>query len=348
MGAMGKHAAMAYGQLSELLAAGMPLPDALRTLAEDAEGRKLPDALERVADDLERGASAEEAFLREEPALGGMLTRVAAASEGSGKLPELLRELSHWSLAQDRIRRQIREALSYPLLVLFLTSALLLGTTVGIGDTIDKFDHSINTFDDNAMQRLWFFHVCFQIIAWIGLLVPLLWACSGLLAGVVRRVSRIRESLALRLPMVRAVARPVALTRFCYSVALLTKAGVPFHEAVVAAGKLSGFWPYEKEAARIAKRLASGVSLETVWEAYWLFPGTVRYLVGIGAKRGSIPQAFEELGKLFEVEAEGRARLIALLLPPLCLVVLGAMIISFFALGMLPMLHIMEFWLQVF
>jgi type IV pilus assembly protein PilC len=336
---MSEHAALAYGQLAELLKAGMPLPDALHTLANDARRGRFQSALDRVAVQMERGMPAEEAFRGEEHALGGMLARVAAATAANGKLPELLSELSRWTLAQDRIRREIREALSYPMMVMFLASGLFLVTSAGLGDTIDKFD---DTFDATAMLRIRLFHLLFLVVAWIGLAIPFLWACSSLFAGIFGRAARLRESLALRMPLIRAVARPVALTRFCSSVALLTKAGVSFHDAVSAAGKLSGFWPYEKEAAAIAKHLASGAAPDTVWNQFWLFPGTVRFMVGVGAQRGTIAQVFEELARLYEIEAQGRARLMALLLPPLCLIGLGALVLSFMALSILPLFYTLQ------
>ena len=342
MEAMGEHAALAYGQLAELLKAGMPLPDALRTLSEDAQNWKLQASFDRVADEMERGTPAEEAFHGEEPALGGMLTRIAASTAGTGKLPELLHELSRWTLVQDRIRRQIREAVGYPMLVLFLASGLFLVTGWGMGDAVARFNESWDYTDTTTQLWMEFFHLLFLMIAWTGLLIPVLWACSNRYSGVFQRFSRLQESLALRLPLIRSVARPLALSRFCSSVALLTKADVPFHDAVMAAGKLSDFWPYEKEATAIARQLSSGAAPEAVWEKLWLFPGTVRFMIAVGVQRGDMSRAFEQLARLFEIEAEGRGRLVALLLPPICLLALGVLVAVFLALAVLPLYSLLQ------
>src|SRR5262245_14173752 len=103
----GQTAGIFYGQLSALLKAGMPLPNALRALAEESGTVTFRTALERAAAAIDSGKSPGEAFGAEEQALGGMLGRVAAASAQAGRFPLLLAELSSWTLIQNRIRNQI-------------------------------------------------------------------------------------------------------------------------------------------------------------------------------------------------------------------------------------------------
>ena len=113
-----------YGQLSGLLKSGMPLPNALRTLSNEASSGKFRAALERAAAAIDRGSTPEDAFRAEEQELGGVLGRVTAATAATGELPTLLAELSAWTLNQDRIQRKITDALMYPYSVLVLACVL--------------------------------------------------------------------------------------------------------------------------------------------------------------------------------------------------------------------------------
>lgn len=322
MSATTEHAAMAYTQLAELLKAGMPLPEALRTLASDAQRGRFRSALDRVAAEMESGVPAGEAFRREEAALGGMLASVASATAATGKLPELLSELSRWTLAQDRIRREIREAFSYPLMVLFLTSAVFL--------TIRLFDIGgsalVRDMDaDSMMPIAYVSESIVLILSILGVSFPLLVLFGKIMAACSSAIRRAIEEFCIHMPIWRAVCRPLALTRFCSSVAILMKAGTSYHESVALAGALSGFWPFEQAAQRAAALLEKGESQASAWERVRLFPASLRFMTRCGAERGEIPQSFEELAKLYETEAEGRTRLIAMLVPPVTLLFLGGM-----------------------
>ena len=87
--------ALFYGQLAGLLKAGMPLPQALRTLSAEAGSPRFREALERAATAVENGAPPQAAFAAEEATLGGMLGRVAAASAASGRLAQY--EVRSWT-----------------------------------------------------------------------------------------------------------------------------------------------------------------------------------------------------------------------------------------------------------
>lgn len=332
-----EYAAMAYSQLAGLLKAGMPLPQALRTLANDARRGRFKAALDRVAAEMDRGTPAEAAFRNEEKALGGMLTRVAASTAASGKLPELLSELAHWTLTQDRIRREIRDALSYPLMVLFFASGIFLAISLsGIcSAATDELDitpaMSVQIAGQTAMG-----------LSILGVSLPLVALIARLLASCVSGVQRSVEEFCIRMPIFRTVCRPVALTRFCSSVALLMKAGVAYHDAVAAAGALTGFWPFERAAQRAAGLLEKGESQAEAWERIKLFPASLRFMTRCGAERGEIPESFEELARLYEAEALGRARLLSVLVPPFCLLFLGAMAVMMMCSLLWPLISTME------
>ena len=320
-----------YGQLAGLLKAGMPLPGALRLLAREARSARFRAALERAGAAIEQGVRPEDAFRAEERELGGMLGRVAAATALSGRLPAMLAELSAWTLAQERIRRRIREALAYPLMVLFLTSFLCLGMMyathasgyaylnqtlareIDLGGELDPVPSRLTTVMAFAASSF-----VFLVVA--GVFVTRLLAYLS--AGVRRR----REKLAVWLPIAGAITRPLALARFCGGVSILMKAGVPYHDAVVAGGLLTGYAPYEEAARRVSAQLAEGMPQEQAWADSRLFPPSLRFVLASGAQRGDLPQAFAELAALYEVEAEGRGRLVALVAPPLCLIGIGVLV----------------------
>lgn len=315
-----------YGQLAGLLKAGMPMPQALRTLAADAHSRGFREALDRAAGSIEGGAPPEEAFRLEEKRLGGMLGRIAATAAASGRLAALLAELSAWSLHQDRLRRRLVDALSYPTMVLFLTSILSV-----TGLSFLRWYGWYEGFDGLYAEGAWAVAPSgVEVTAWIVSVGILISALTFMFLGYLTRISpaarRFRERLLIRMPVAGAVCQPLALSRFCGAVSLLLKADVPFHDAVAAGGGLTGFDPYEKATQDAAHALASGRPQSEAWSNRRLFPESLRFILSSAESRGDLPEAFADLAELYRVEAEGRGQLVALLAPPACFVAVAGMV----------------------
>ena len=333
-------ASLFYGQLAGLLKAGMPLPRALRTLATDAGSTRFRAALTRVAAEIDQGVSAADAFRKEEDELGGMLAQVTAAAAATGNLAVLLAELSAWSRAQERILRRITDALAYPYLVLLLASLLSVTMMVVVSQT--------NFFDDFSGDAWLLSHrsVFVDALAWsfngslLGLMlaIPLL----GFLSRISPPMRTWRERLYLRLPGLGAACRALALARFCGAASVLLKARVPYHQVVTAAGELTGFAPYVEATRAAAWKLEAGVPGDEVWSDRRLFPESLRFILASAQARGDLPEAFEELAALYEQEADGRARILALLAPSFCFLAVGIGF-SLFLMHMLgPLIHAVE------
>ncbi|HYG78242.1 MAG TPA: type II secretion system F family protein [Planctomycetota bacterium] len=329
-----------YGQLSGLLKAGMPLPHALRTLASEADSTQFREALSRAADAIEDGRSPADAFAAEEQALGGLLGRVTGAAAASGTLPQMLTELSGWTLTQERIHRRISDALTYPAVVLFLASVLcfVMFAFIDRGDWSQFYaDMEMQPPAEAGVLRV------LRIIFYFGLLALILGLPAiSFLSRSRGGVRALRDTFFIYAPAIGSVYRPLALSRFCGSIAVLLKAGTPYHLAVAAAGKLTGFKPYADAGSEAAKLIEAGQDSSEAWSHSRLFPPSLRFVLASATIRGDLPEAFSELGKLYQIEAEGRGRLVALLAPPACLILVGAIVSVFIYSILSPLIHIMQ------
>lgn len=312
---------MFYGQLSGLVKAGMPLPQALRTLAADSGSKRFRAALDRSAEAIERGQSPSEAFARESNMLGGMLGRVTAAAAASGRLAQLLSELSAWTLTQDRIRRKITDSLLYPYIVLLLSSVMGVVMLV-LSETLLRDIHEEWGVEPPGINTARIVSSIFIVLVFsCSLAVPLAKLIARFSAGV--RLTR--EQCLISMPAVGAICRSLALSRFCGAVAVMLKAQMPLADAVEAAGQLTGYSPYEQAAIRAADSIREGRPMDEAWGNRRLFPQSLRFILNSAEKRGDMPEAFAELAQLYQMEAEGRGSVLSIVAPPLFLVVTGVL-----------------------
>jgi type IV pilus assembly protein PilC len=340
--ASGELVGVFYGQLSGLLKAGMPMPNALRVLANESRSPRFRLALERAAEDIENGTSPGDAFKKEQAELGGMLGRISAGAALSNQLPSMLSELSQWTLQQERLRRRLVDALTYPLIVLFCAALLNIAIQVCLNDPDISSAQLFKSMDLGSTYGVSTPTILANTASVTCLLLVLSVVGLKIFSSSSRAVHRACGDVCLRLPLIGAVARPLALCRFCGAVSILTKSGTPFPDAIEAGGTLTGFNAYERASLKAAERLRNGEDVSELWHDGALFPQSMRFIVASSVERGDTPQAFAELADLYRVEIEGRGRLISLLVPPSCLLVVGA-IVALTIWGILyPLTKVME------
>lgn len=112
-----------FHQLAAILQSGLPLLDGLRLLQRQTpDGQLLCYRLQRA---LARGKSLAEALAAEPKYFSSLSVNMAAVGEESGELARLLEELAAYYARQDKLRRFIRQAALYPLLLLLVSLGLL-------------------------------------------------------------------------------------------------------------------------------------------------------------------------------------------------------------------------------
>jgi len=321
---------MLFGQLAQLLKTGMPLPDALRSVAADTDAPRFKAALTEAAEQIAAGVPADQAFAAQDKVLGSLLVSVAASSSGGSQFPLLLSELSLWETTHTRIWRRLREAFLYPYTVLVLTVLLMLivdycfrmqGMWRILDDATTEMDQAFVRQDGAATTIM-----TTVVLPIISHALLILLAAVPLLMFAARSqsaIGRIVDACWVRWPVVSTIARPLALGRICGSAAILLRAGVPLHVAFRAAGLTSRSHAYAAACMDAATKIEAGKRTAETCEAGGLFPATFRHILTTSKEHGDLPTAFDELGRLYALEAEGRSRILGTVLPPMCLLFVG-------------------------
>ena len=146
-----------FARFNELLASAvrrkMPLLRGVRKVACEVRSRRFREALNRIAYDLERGEPLERAFGSVESGFPPLYGRLMAAGAASGNLADVLVALSRNIRADVRFRRDVCEALVYPVFLFFmclcfvpLFVVVLLPHIQSIGGAMNMRPHPIAGF----------------------------------------------------------------------------------------------------------------------------------------------------------------------------------------------------------
>src|ERR687892_2249992 len=107
-------------QLATMINAGLPIVRALYILSEQTENRKLVDVVVAVRKDVEAGSSLSEALGKHPKVFSRLYTEMVKAGEIGGILDGVLLRVADQLEREQDLRRKIRSALTYPIVVLIL------------------------------------------------------------------------------------------------------------------------------------------------------------------------------------------------------------------------------------
>ena len=123
-------------ELSDLLASGMTLGNALNSLANRKSGRPSDRIIAKLRDEIMQGTSLSDALAQQPATFSRLFVSMIHAGEASGALDEVLRRLVlHFERIQE-LKEKVVMALVYPMIVLTMGIATLVFCMVSI---IPKF-----------------------------------------------------------------------------------------------------------------------------------------------------------------------------------------------------------------
>jgi len=321
-------------ELSDLLASGMTLGNALNSLARRRAGKPGDSILTALRDDVMRGVSLSDALSRHPATFGDLYVNMIRAGEASGALAEvLLRVVAHYERMQE-LREKITMALVYPVIVLVLGAATLVFAMV-------KIVPSFETIFDQLGQDLPLptrillgssrFMTRYGIFVALGVI---------LLVELLRRVIRTPggrfqwHKLLLRTPLIRGVVASAIFANFARTLGTLLNNGVPVLRALGIVEQTVGNVVISKEIRNARDRVTDGTSISGPLAAGKMFPPLLIDMLAVGEQTGDMSGALSHIARRYEDDLSRNVKLFTTALEPLLIVVV-ALLVGFVAVSIL-------------
>ncbi|MCP4246002.1 MAG: type II secretion system F family protein [bacterium] len=313
-------------QLASLASAGICLDEGLRQLARDVESPRLRGVIEAIAGDVQRGVPLDQAVANHEGRLPVFYSRVVRAGVQSGQLPATLLNLSQHLRLLTETKRIIVEALAYPATVFVFAVGIVALVMVLV---VPMFVEIFVDFDaalPGATLLLIAVSRAFPTLAAVAGLILVgalaFWFTSRAWPGG----RRLRERIAISVPVVGSVVRASLISRFARSLALTVSSGVPLPESLRLAGGATGSAMLDHEADLLASRVEQGLPPTTDDGRMKLIPQMFGFVVQIAIARNSLPEAIFQLARAYDLRAAHSQSMLRGYLVPLAIVFVGAVI----------------------
>ncbi len=315
-------------QLSLLLGSGISLDDSLRIIEKQGLDRKLSKTLSQILRDLDQGAGVTEAFDRTENSFDALTLAFIKSGDKSGKLGEILEDLSLHITEDYEKKAQIKQAFIYPIILFFVTILVVIAMMVFVLPTF------VSVFEASGQNLPLSTRILIALSNFIvnrGLLVLLI-LLGGLLAIILlRRTYDFRlkmDEFLFKSPFFRDFRRLNMEYQIASLLAILRRGEI---DIIGSMGIIKDGFKNEyikKKLGDIIDSLVLGKNISQAFEEAGIFSNLLISMIKVGEGAGSMVQSMEKTSAYLSNEYLYRLKKISQMAEPL-LILFMALVVGF-------------------
>ena len=330
-------------QFSTMIDAGVSLVRCLEVLGDQTVSPKLKRIIADIQSEVEAGQTLSRALGKYPNVFNSLFVGLVRAGEIGGVLEESLQRLSQFLEKDQELRRKVKSAMTYPLIIAVIANIIVVGLVTFI---LPRFmtlfqDLGVEQFPaptrmlmafSNLLTSQWYIAVVF-IVAFI---------VSFRVFVKTRVGSRIYDRVKLTAPVFGKLNHKVALARFSRTLGTLLESGVPILQALetvagAVANQIIGDAILEARA-----RIREGDKIGEPLQKSKMFPPMVVQMISIGEESGSLDPMLSKVAEFYEGEVDAALESLTAAIEPVMIVFLGGAV-GFIVISMfLPLISVVN------
>jgi type IV pilus assembly protein PilC len=313
-------------QLSTMVSAGIPLLEGLEILAEQAERAGFAAVLDDVVEQIRGGCDLSTAFGKYPRCFSDIYCAMVRAGEASGQLDDILVRLAEYMEASQKLKRDIRAAMTYPVvslvLVIGITMFLMLGIVPKFRDVFSSMEIDLPALTAGVLNVAEWMdnHVMEMAIGAAGAVV-------GFKIYAKTSIGKWHfDWMMLNMPVFGQLFRKVALSRFAKTFATLVKSGVPILGALEIVSATSGNRLISKAVDDARESVRQGDTLSEPLAKSPHFPPMVVKMIGIGERSGALENLLEKIAEFYDDQVSASVKSLTSLIEPIMIGIMGFLV----------------------
>jgi type IV pilus assembly protein PilC len=313
--------------LEQLTRAGVPIHEALADVRDSTESAKLRNIMTDVLEKVKNGSKLSAAFATYPRVFDGVFVGLVQAGEKSGNLTESFVHMSDHMKWSNDIRRKIKKAMTYPIVLLLVMSAVISILMLAVVPKLIKFilDQGFEVpFHTRALIAV---SGAFQNYWYIIFGVPI-----GLFM-LVMTAYRLHEPFAywvddrlMRLPVLGNVIRKINMARFTHFFSVMFKSGIDIQDALLAAKGVVANRVLQASIELVNRSVVEGNNLTNSLRISNQFPTLVVRMFKVGEDSGNMTGALENINFFYQREVNDAVDSLVGMVQPALTIVMGGLI----------------------
>ena len=316
-------------QLSTMIEAGISLVQALTALYDQCDPKRqksLRHIISDVTTRVQGGETFHESIAKHPRVFDRLFVSMVKAGEHGGLLAEILDRLAGFLEASARLRKKIKSAMTYPVIVICIAMAI---TTFLIVKVVPIFGEIFQDFGSKLPAPTQFLIDVSDFMRgeWYFLLLGI----GGIFFGIrtfIRstRGKQIWDRWKLKLPVFGPLVHKICMSRFARTFAQLIRSGVPILEVLDIVGGASGNHVVETSIKGVSADVEKGDNLSVALSKKPIFPPMMLRMVAAGEATGKIDTMLEKMADFWDEEIEAMLDALTSLIEPMLIVFLGVIV----------------------
>jgi len=329
-----KDLAILSRQAATMVSAGLSLLKTLSILTDQTQNKKLKEVLGVVTRDVETGYSLSDAMARHDREFPPLMVAMIRAGETGGFLESALDTVATNYEKENKLRQQIKSAMTYPVMVLALSAVAVVAMLVFIVPIFkDMFEGMGGELPLPTQFLVWLSQAMVFVVP-VGVVVGIVFAIWWRNNKNTERVRKVVDPLKLRIPVFGALLKKIAITRFARNLADMVAAGVPILQALTVVGETSGNYLVEQASKNVANSVRQGKSIAGPLSEETVFPAMATQMIAVGEDSGAMETMLKKVADFYDSEVQATTEALTSIIEPLLVaflgVVVGGMIVALY------------------
>jgi len=314
-------------QFATMVSSGLSMLRCLYVLEEQTENKKLAAVIGQIKDDVEAGISLSDALEKHPNVFNKLYVSMVRAGELGGILDEVLNRLATQLEKEDSIRRAVKSAMVYPIMIGTFALLVLIGMVMFLIPIFAGMYRDLGG-ELPGLTRL-MVNLSDFLTGWWYIVFP---AIIAVVWGIMRlkrteRGTELWDRFKLHVPMgIGEIVRKLAVARFSRTLGTLVSSGVPILQAIEITGQAAGNVVIEKAMKDVQQSIKEGQSITGPLEKVSVFPAMVTQMIAVGEETGSLDAMLGKIADFYEDEVDASVKSLTSILEPILMIGVGGIV----------------------
>jgi type IV pilus assembly protein PilC len=319
--------------LYTLLNAGIGIYPSLTMLYERTSKVTMKSLIQDILQSVESGSSFSEACAKHPKLFSPFYIRMTKVGEEIGNLEQMLQQISVQMVKEAEIKRKIKGAMTYPMIVLTFAVLAVVGLVTFLipamkglfeqmGGELPFITKMMVTISDFATANILYLAIGTFLI--IGGAIWYFRTARG---------KRTKDTIAVKTPIISDVNIKGAMARTTRNLALLLGGGISITDALDLIVQTSDNHIFKEAFQQLRSDVNDGLLLSQAMKKQDIFPTLISQVVGVGELTGKLEPNLVSIADFYETETDRAVAKATMMLTPIMTVVIGG-IVAVIALSM--------------
>ena len=310
-------------QFATMIDSGLPLVQALEILGSQSENPALRDQIKVIKEKVESGSTFADALKSFPDTFDDLFVNLVAAGEVGGMLDTILNRLAAYLEKNQKLMRQIKGALTYPVIVIVISAIVM---AILLLKVVPTFEDMFSDFGATLPAPTLFVLAMSKWLQANGVYVLVGLGVGG---WALRRFYKtppgklVVDRLLLQAPVLGDLLLKVAVARFTRTLSTMISSGVPILEALAICARTAGNRVVEDAIGSVSVSISEGRTIAEPLAESKVFPAMVCQMISVGEATGALDTMLGKIADFYDDEVDVAVEALTSAMEPAIMAFLG-------------------------